>query len=69
MEGVVARGADGGGWPGGRGGMPRAKRALATLREGAGGGGASWVGDGGAGASPVAMLELPGGGGLPFLLQ
>ena len=35
--------------------MPRANRALA--------GGASWVGGGGAGASPVAMLELPGGGG------
>ena len=43
--------------------MPRAKRALATLGEGAGGRGASWVGVGGAGASPVAMLELPGGGG------
>ena len=42
--------------------MPRAKRALAMLGEGAGQGGASWVGGGGA-ASPAAMLELPGGGG------
>ena len=38
---VVARGSEGRGWPCGRGGMPRAQRALATLGEGAGGGGAS----------------------------
>ena len=63
---VEARGSGGGVCPGKSGGMPSAKRALATLGEGAGGGGASWVGVGGAGASPVAMPELPGGGNLDW---
>ena len=59
---VEARGSGGGACPGGSGGMPSAKRALATLGEGAGGRrilSRSWR----AGASPVTMPELPGGGG------